>query len=214
MDYNRQYSSNKALFGDEPESLISENYRLIDNSKPVLDIGAGQGRQSIFLARNGYAVEALDPSEVGLKQIEKTADMENLPIFCSLGDIFSFEPKTDAYSAVLIFGLFQILKRTEIDYLIQNLPKWTKEGSFVFLSVFSTNDPSYARHKKDDKKIGHNSFEDNSGNIRTYFEETEILQLFSDFEKVKIGSRMTPEHHHGDNRIHRHLIIEGIFKRK
>ena len=78
MDYNRQYSSNGALFGDQPEKLLSDNYRLIDNSKPVLDIGAGQGRHSLFLSRNGYAVEALEPSEVGLNQIAKAAELENI----------------------------------------------------------------------------------------------------------------------------------------
>jgi cyclopropane fatty-acyl-phospholipid synthase-like methyltransferase len=214
MDYNSQYSSNKALFGDIPEKLLSENYLLIDNSKPILDIGAGQGRHSLFLARNGYAVEALEPSEVGLTQIEKIAEIENLPIFCSLGDIYTFEPKADVYSAVLIFGLLQILNRSEIEYLFENLKTWIGSGGLVFISTFSISDPSYNSHKNDDKEIGYNSFEDKSGNIRTYFEEKEILQLFSEFENIEFNSRMTPDHHHGDGRIHRHNIIEGIFRRK
>jgi len=214
MDYNCQYSSNRAFFSDQPEKLLSDNYRLIDNSKPVLDLGAGQGRNSLFLARNGYAVEALEPSEVGLDQIRKTAELENLPVFCSLGDIFSFEPKTDSYSAILIFGLFQILKRNEIEYLLKNLNTWLDCESLIFLSLFSTKDPSYDNHKKNGKEISHNSFENKPGNIRTYFEENEILEMFVEYEKLLINSRMTDEHRHGDGIIHRHHIIEGIFRRK
>jgi cyclopropane fatty-acyl-phospholipid synthase-like methyltransferase len=214
MDYNQQYTSDDAIFGDQPEKLLSDNYRLIDNSRPILDIGAGQGRHSLFLARNGYAVEALEPSEIGLKQIEENADLEDLPVFCSLGDISSFEPKTDAYSAVLIFGLLQILKRDEIDFLVKQLEHWAGQNSLLFITVFSIKDPSFEKNKKEDKEIGHNSFEDKSGNVRTYFEEDEILQLFSDFENIELNSRITPDHHHGDGKTHQHHIIEGIFKRK
>lgn len=214
MDYNSKYSSNKAVFGYEPEKLLLENYRLIDNSCPVLDIGAGQGRNSLFLARSGYAVEALEPSEVGLKQIKESSELENLPVFCSLGDISSFEPKTDSYSAVLFFGIFQILKRDEIEYLLKNLKTWTDNESLIFLTLFSTGDPSYGGHKMNDKEISPNSFEDNSGNIRTYFEQDEILEMFIEYEKVHFDSRMTDAHQHGDGIIHRHHMIEGIFKRK
>jgi tellurite methyltransferase len=56
MDYDREYSRNENYFSSEPEQVLSSNFKLIPESLPVLDIGAGQGRHSLFLARHGYDV--------------------------------------------------------------------------------------------------------------------------------------------------------------
>ena len=108
--YDKQYGSHKAVFGEKPEKILVDFYTQIDNSAPILDIGAGQGRHSLFLAGNGYAIEALEPSEVGIKQIQEVAEKNSYPIFLSHCNLSTFEPKADYYSAILIFGILQILK--------------------------------------------------------------------------------------------------------
>ena len=34
----------------------------------VLDIGCGEGKDAVFLARNGYAVSALDATDKGIEK--------------------------------------------------------------------------------------------------------------------------------------------------
>ena len=211
-DYNKVYSTHKAVFGEKPEKILIDFYKKIDNSSPVLDIGAGQGRNSIFLAENGYGVEAVEPSEIGIKQIEKIAELNSLPIFLSHCDIFSFEPKVDYYSAVLIFGLLQILTREQISQLISSMYDWVAEESLIFITAFSTEDLSFVTHKKNDTEISHNSFQDSTGMVRTYFEPNEILKLFPDYKVLYHKEYLTEKHTHGDGAEHQHAMIEVVFE--
>lgn len=210
--YDKRYSEHKAVFGEKPEKILINHYKLIDNSKPVLDIGAGQGRHSLFLAENGYAVEALEPSEVGINQIEKAAQQDSLPVHVTQGQIATFESKADSYSAILLFGIIQILTREQIDYLKTSLRQWTAPGSLIFITAFSTDEPSFEKHKKDDEEIGKNSFKDSKEFIRTYLEPGEILTLFDGYEVIHHDEHLTEEHHHGDGNMHRHAVIEAVLR--
>jgi cyclopropane fatty-acyl-phospholipid synthase-like methyltransferase len=40
-----------------------------ENSKKILELGAGQGRDTLFFAQNGFEIYALDYSRSGLKEI-------------------------------------------------------------------------------------------------------------------------------------------------
>ncbi len=211
-DYDKSYSSHKAVFGEKPEKILVDFYAEIDNSTPVLDIGAGQGRHSLFLANKGYAVEALEPSEVGIKQIQEIAEKNSYPIFLSHCNLSTFEPKTDYYSAVLMFSILQILSRNEIELLIKSLHEWTAEESLIFITAFSTENESYAVHKKDDKEIGKNSFEDSDGMVRTYLEPNEILELFPNYKVLHHKEFLTEMLRHGDSALHQHAMIEAVFR--
>ncbi|KAA3636156.1 MAG: class I SAM-dependent methyltransferase [Calditrichaeota bacterium] len=212
FSYDKKYSSHSAVFGENPEKILVDHFKKIENSKPVLDIGAGQGRHALFLAENGYAVEALEPSEVGIKQMEQVSSEKSLPLFLTHADIKTFEAKADAYSAVLLFGILQVLPREEIEDLLQSIKKWTSLGSMIFVIAFSTEEPSYAKHKQDDKEVGKHSYLDAKGFLRTYLEPNEILQLFADYEVVHHDEHLTEAHHHGDGNIHRHAVIEAVFR--
>ena len=54
--WNTVYRSDNSFFGEEPSSfaLFSFNYiKSNNNTKKILDLGAGHGRDSIFFATNG-----------------------------------------------------------------------------------------------------------------------------------------------------------------
>lgn len=210
--YNLRYSKTKAAFGEEPDEIIVNYFHLINNAAPILDVGAGQGRNCLYLAEKGFGVEALDPSKIGLKQIETIAEKESLPVFMTLGDLATFEKKCDYYSAVLLCGIIQILKQEQVDKLMTDLKDWTAEGSIIFVTAFSTNEPSFEKHKKDDKELSPNCFEDSEGFIRHYLEENEILNLFDGYEVIHHREYLTEPHHHGDGNMHQHAKVEAVFK--
>jgi len=50
MDFDRLYRSTKHSFGPEPNELAIGYHELMEKTLRVLDLGAGQGRNSLFLA--------------------------------------------------------------------------------------------------------------------------------------------------------------------
>lgn len=210
--YDNKYTTSKAAFGDKPEKILVSHYKKIDNASVVLDVGAGQGRHALYLARDGYAVEALEPSIVGINQMKEIAEKENLPIHFTHGDLAEFEPKITAYSAVLLFGIIQILTREQITELLTSLKSWTAEDSLIFITAFSTDEPSYEKHKQDDEEIGKNSFKDSKEFIRTYLEKDEILELFERYDVLHHNEYLSEPHHHGDGNLHQHAVIEAVLR--
>ena len=70
--WNKVYSTGQAIFVHHPTELL---VRAIQGRRPgtALDIGMGQGRNSLFLAQQGWEVTGFDPSEEGVRQARERA---------------------------------------------------------------------------------------------------------------------------------------------
>lgn len=211
VNYNKIYKSTADIFGKEADEIIRKNYNLIDNAKPVLDIGAGQGRNSKFLAEKGFSVVCLEPSQEGCKIIKsKTENFKsNIKIKNCGFEKFKADEK---YSAVLIMGIIQLLKREDITKLVQKIKEITEKDSIIFVSAFSTEDESFQKDKESAKKIGKNSFREWDGNIKTYLEPSEILDLFDFCKTLYHWEDFGEKHRHGDGPIEQHHRILAIFQ--
>ncbi len=192
---------------------MKKYYHLIDKAQPVLDVGAGQGRNALFLARNGLTVDAIDTSKVAIDTISAIAAKEKLPIrtfHCGFG---GFIPQVDFYSAILIFGLFQDLSRESVDLLIRKVKVWSREGSLVFLTAFTTQDPSFSVRSRTWQNMGKNSFASKDGHSATYPEPGEILKLFAGYQVIHHWEGLGRRHRHTDGPLERHGSVEAVFQR-
>ena len=71
--WDQRYATDTYLFGTEPnEFLVSHTQRIPCKGK-VLCIGAGEGRNAIYLAKQGYKVTAVDASSVGAQKAKALA---------------------------------------------------------------------------------------------------------------------------------------------
>lgn len=70
----------------------------------LVDLGAGQGRDSLPLADMGYTVTSVDVSGVGLEHIHRT----NPDINTVIGDLYSFD--VSAYDYVLMDSIVHFYK--------------------------------------------------------------------------------------------------------
>ena len=71
--YNKKFEYYSAGFSKGIEKMFN-NYLSLN----VLDIGAGQGRNSFYLANLGYHVDAVEPSREGCNYIDENKN--SLPI--------------------------------------------------------------------------------------------------------------------------------------
>ena len=212
MDFNRQYQNSKQVFGTQAEKILQNYWTEIDRERPVLDLGAGQGRNTFFLAKKGFTVDALDPSSVSAEAVQSEALQKNWKIRTYCSGFEDFTPQADFYAAILIFGLIQILSIEQIELLRQKVLKWTRPGSLVFITAFSTLDPSFKKVKATWNETGKNSFTDEKENIRTFLEPDQILDLFPAASVLHHRERTGPKHHHGNGISEQHEMIEAVLK--
>lgn len=135
--YDKYYETEN-LFGNPYPELI-EFFAEYSKKGKVLDLGCGQGRDSIPLARIGYNVTGIDNSKVGIEQMNRIAETERLKLIGKVTDIFQFDNFAE-FDFILLDSMFHFTKndrKKEIDFIKRILSK-IKKGCLVIFCVQDT----------------------------------------------------------------------------
>ncbi len=180
----------------------------------ALDIGAGEGRNSIFLAKNGFHVVAIDKIPEGLKKLENFAEKQDLSIETLALDIekFSFPPQK--YSLVLSVAALDFMRFSNFRNIIKKIENSLISQGVVYLSVFSVDDPFFTKlNKKQFKTEEKNTFYlPKLKAYRHFFEKEELEEVFKNFKIEHIEKKKFKDVWHGDP--HFHHTIELIAKKR
>ena len=71
--WNAKFYTKDFIYGETPNNFVKENIELFVNTKKVMCLGEGEGRNAIYLADKGMEVEALDISDIALKKLRRRA---------------------------------------------------------------------------------------------------------------------------------------------
>lgn len=211
-DYEEVYRTESAYFGDEPAPLLTRFADRIPNGDRVLDIGVGQGRHALFLARRGIEVVGIDRSAAAIETTRIMAEREQLPLTLWQGSFETFEPE-QPFDAALVFGVLQEVSVELGQRLCEHVDRWTRPGGLLFLVAWHRDDPAFARLEQTAERIGPNSFRLPGGEVRTYLEPGEILERFAAWTPVHHVEGLSPEHRHGDGPPERHGWVELLAQK-
>jgi SAM-dependent methyltransferase len=214
MAFDKRYSDTAEYFGGEMTRFLENHLEIIDKTRPVLDVGAGQGRNALGLSRYGYTVHALEPSKVGFRQIRERADEERLDIQTIHSAVEEFHPTPGTYATVLLMGLFPCLPKPAVYDLVPRIDGWlTGDGKVVVLAHL-TADPGMPRIAETWTKIGDFSYRSDAGDFRTYLKPGEVLSLFPAYIPLYYWEGLGPEHQHGDGPVERHAGVKAILQKR
>ncbi len=134
--FDLKYKNRPDTFGTEPFDLVKQLPQLI-SGKTVLDLGAGNGRNTLYLLNLGYQVTAVDSSDEGLRVLRDRAGKNNKNLQLVQSDVTQFT--TDkTYDAVLAIGLLHFLPINEAEKLVKNMQDWTKPNGVNIVAVKMT----------------------------------------------------------------------------
>jgi hypothetical protein len=210
MSYDREYARVEALFGTEPERTIAPFAGRLRPGGPVLDVGAGQGRNALPLARGGRTVHALEPSAVAVAALRRAARRERLPLECFATTVEQFDPPIVEYAGIMVFGLIPDLPWPGIRTLLDRVEAWTGPDTLVWITGFTTEDPAFGRYEATCPAIGDNSFDIGAGRVRTYLRPGQILALLPGYTALHHWEGLGPAHRHGDGPLERHGRFELV----
>jgi SAM-dependent methyltransferase len=110
LKWNQKYETDP--LSDAPASIVKEFFKLAGGGK-ALDIAAGNGRNTLFLADQGFAVDAVDISDAGLNLF--AGKHANIHPICA--DLDNFDIPPNRYDLII-----------NIKYLSRRLFPYIREG--------------------------------------------------------------------------------------
>ena len=89
-----------------PAAWLVENLGLLPRGQPVLDVASGRGRQSLFLAREGWMVHAVDRDAAALEALATSARALNVSITTEVVDLETDSPSlgSRSFGTVVVFN--------------------------------------------------------------------------------------------------------------
>ena len=197
MKYNKIYKNNSNVWGDDPNKLLQRIYSQVDAGSEFLDLGCGQGRDTLFMLKNGFKVTAVDNSREGIKKIKESVKVEKLSIsdinlLCKNIKIFKIEK--NKYTIINAFNSLQFLFKKDALKLIKEIKKAIKKEGYIIISGFTAKTAAI--------------------DSRCFFKPQELKKIFSDFNIISYEEKMILDKGHpGKPKPHKHNVVKMIAQK-
>lgn len=201
MSYNNMYQNAPNLWGDKASSIITLHEDKLPPGCECLDLGCGQGRDAIYLAKRGFKIIAVDNSETAIKQLDqriKEMSVDNIEAICS--DVLSFSIEPGKYKAIIAINVLQLLPREQCLMLVGDLKGKITDDGLIIIKAFTVADSGFIKTR--------------NNKTNTFFQQNELKELFSDFKIIHYFEYLTLDSGHGDKpEPHLHGIVELVARK-
>ena len=126
--WDKRFGRKEFALGKEPNPFLKRHIHLLPKGR-ALDVATGEGRNAVFLAQNGFDVDAVDISQKGLKKAQKLAREKGVKINTFLVDLDQYPIAKERYDLI---ANFYFLKRS----LIPRIRKGLKKGGRVVFETY------------------------------------------------------------------------------
>ena len=106
----------------------------------VLDLGCGDGRNSLYAAELGYDVTAVDISEAGISKLNSLANKQGLNMNSFVQDMRQFS-SNELFDVIISHGCLHLVSRGEWINVLKNMKMITKPGGYNVVLVFTDKVP-------------------------------------------------------------------------
>lgn len=104
--WDARYSAADCVFGKEPCGFLAEKIALLPKGK-VLDLAMGEGRNALFLAREGFDVTGVDISPVAVAKAKRFAEEQGVRLRAIVADLAAYDQGEALYDAITNFYAFE-----------------------------------------------------------------------------------------------------------
>ncbi|MCW8995134.1 MAG: class I SAM-dependent methyltransferase [Psychromonas sp.] len=99
--WDQRYSEQDFAYGTEANDFLKSEYLRIPAAGRVLCLAEGEGRNAVFLARQGYSVTAIDQSSIGLQKAKNLAAEYSVEIATIVADLADYDLGTETWDAIV-----------------------------------------------------------------------------------------------------------------
>lgn len=99
--WNARYAQAQYVYGTEPNEFLVAQLPRLPAGAPVLCLADGEGRNSVWLARQGFEVTAIDVAEQGLLKAQALARQHGVTLHTLQADVTTFDLGTRCWGAIV-----------------------------------------------------------------------------------------------------------------
>jgi 2-polyprenyl-3-methyl-5-hydroxy-6-metoxy-1,4-benzoquinol methylase len=99
--WDERFKGGKFALGKDPNPFLKNHVHLLPKGR-ALDIASGEGRNAVFLAQNGFEVDAVDISEKGLMKARKLAREKGVKINTFPVDLDQYQIEKEQYNLICL----------------------------------------------------------------------------------------------------------------
>lgn len=183
----------KYIWGTEPSALARAASALLMPRARVLDLGCGEGRDSVFFASAGFEVTGADCSLAGLRKAERLAQERGVTVSWIHGDMAHL-PAHDPVDLVYSCGAIHYVPRSGRVRLFARLKALTRAGGYHALVVFTSRAVYVEKHE-----------------VIDYFDPGEIADAYADWLILQREEQMITCAQ--DGTAHRHSVEQLLAQK-
>jgi len=200
--------------GSGPSDLAKKAAKELPENAVILDVGAGEGKDSIFFASLGHQVSAVETSINATETMRRTiARKKDLNIKIIVEDITEMNLKADKYDLIFADHSLQFMSRTQRNELFDKFRVSIKKGGLIAISQFTVEEPVWKQLQSNKDyaiSLCTLKFRDQ---VMNFAQLGEYKQLFSEDRIIHHWEgRIEDEGHPGAEQPHSHEIVSVIAK--
>ena len=150
--WNKRFEGDEFLFGTEPNAWLKAHAGAWPPGGRVLSVADGEGRNSVWLARQGFVVDAFDIAELGVAKARRLAQQQGVAVNYAVADCESYswpQGACDGVAAIFI----QFADPAQRERLFARMAASLKPGGTLVLQGYTpkqleyrTGGPPFASH--------------------------------------------------------------------
>ncbi len=180
--WDARYAGEDYLFGEEPNAFLARQVDRLKAGGRALSIADGEGRNGVWLARQGLDVHAVDSSAVAQEKARRLASAHGVTLNYELANLLEWMWPEATYDVVV--GIFiQFMNPDERAAMFAGIRKALKPGGLLLLEgytprqlEFGTGGPSQVENLYTEALL------------RTAFADLTIIELHSYEAEVHEGT--------------------------
>jgi SAM-dependent methyltransferase len=130
-DWDRRYGGTELIWTAQPNRFVVEELGELPPGR-ALDLGAGEGRNAVWLAERGWRVTAVDFSPVALEKGRRLAQARGVTVDWALADLRGYQAEPAAYDLVLVAYL-HLLPAERAAVLAGAVAAVARHGTFLLV---------------------------------------------------------------------------------